>query len=347
MKKTLLFFLISAFTVSAQTVTDYVTSISPPSGIVFDAQGNLFIGDYLNYKIIKVDLLGAKTTITSGLDGSPNQITLDAGNNIWAPSEFFSSVAKVTQAGAITKYSASGNAYGVAIDASGSVYFSESGPGNIKKIDFPSGTITTFKSGLTTPRGLTFDANGDLLVACGGSANKIIKISPTGNVTDLVTGINSPYFLTLNTNGDLYISTGSGGSIYLFANGASNGTQSVFSSSLGSAYGITIRNNELYVARQGSGLNKISKISLPTLGLNDFPNKQNELVVYPNPFSEFVYIKNIDLNSKKIELFDLNGRLVKSYNASEVIEDKLIVSNLPAGNYILKIGTISKKIIIK
>ncbi|WP_281310004.1 Vgb family protein [Flavobacterium flavigenum] len=346
MKKTLLFFLISAFTVSAQTVTDYVTSISPPSGIVFDSQGNLFIGDYLNYKIIKVDLLGNKTTITNRLEGSPNQITLDGNGNIWAPSEFFTSVAKVTQAGTITNYSAIGNAYGVAIDASGAVYFSESGPGNIKKIDFPSGTITTFKSGLKTPRGLTFDANGDLLVACGGSANKVVKISPSGTVTDLITGINSPYDLTLNTNGDLYVSTGFGGSIYLLANGGADGSQSVFSSGLGSAYGITIRNNELYVARQGSGLNKVSKISLPTLGLNDI-DKQNELVVYPNPSSEFVYIKNIDLNSKKIELFGINGRLVKSYNASEIVEDKLIVSDLQTGNYILKIGNISKKIIIR
>lgn len=347
MKKTLLFFLISAFTVSAQTVTDYVTSISPPSGIVFDSQGNLFIGDYLNYKIIKVDLLGNKTTITSRLEGSPNQITLDSNGNIWVPSEFFTSIAKVTQGGIITNYAAVGNAYGVAIDASGSVYFSESGPGNIKKIDITSGNITTFKSGLKTPRGLTFDANGDLLVACGGSANKVIKISPAGTITDVITGINSPYDLTLNTNGDLYVSTGFGGSIYFLANGGADGSQSVFSSGLGSAYGITIRNNDLYVARQGSGANKISKISLPTLGLNDFSDKQNELVVYPNPSSEFVYIKNIDLNSKKIELFDINGRLVKSYNGSEIVEGKLIVSNLQAGNYILKIGTISKKIIIK
>ena len=81
--------------------------------------------------------------------------------------------------------------------------------------------------------------------------------------------------------------------------------------------------------------------------MNDFIDKQNELVVYPNPSNEFVYIKNIDLNSKKIELFDMNGRLAKSYNKSEILEGKLSVSNLQAGNYILKIDTISKKIIIK
>ena len=233
MKKTLLFFLISAFTVSAQTVTDYVTSVSTPSGIVFDSQGNLFIGEYLNYKIIKVDLLGNKTTITDRLEGSPNQITLDANGNIWVPSEFFSSVAKVTQGGVITNYSAFGNPYGVAIDASGSVYFSESGPGNIKKIDITSGTITTFKSGLKNPMGLTFDANGDLLVACGGTANKVVKISPSGTVTDVITGINSPHDLALNTKGDLYVSTGFLGSIYFLPKGGADGSQSVFSSGLG------------------------------------------------------------------------------------------------------------------
>ena len=214
MKKTLLLALFSVFTGNAQTVSDYVIGIGAPSGIVFDATGNLFIGEYLNYKITKVDLLGEKTVITSTLAGSPNQITLDSENNIWVPSEFMSKLTKVTQAGVKTSYPALGNAYGVAIDALGFVYFSESGPGNINKLNTATGVITLFKAGLTTPRGLAFDSDGNLIVACGGSANKIIKISTAGDVTDFITGINSPYHLTLNTNGDLYISTGSTGNIY-------------------------------------------------------------------------------------------------------------------------------------
>jgi len=347
MKKSLLLFLICIFTANSQTVTDYITSISPPSGIEFDNQGNLFIGDYLNYKIIKVDLLGNKSTITNSLEGSPNQITLDSNNNIWTANEFFTDVTKVTQAGVRTTYSASGNAFGIAIDALGSIYFSENGPGNIKKIDPISGAITIFKSGLTRPRGLTFDKNGDLLVACGGTANKIIKISPTGSITDIMTQINSPYYLTLNTNGDLYVSTGDGGSIYYLKNGSTDGSQTIYSSGLGSAYGIKIRNNELYVARQGSGLNKISKISLPTLGLDDFTNQQNELVVYPNPSSDYIYFKNININLQKAEIFDMTGKKIKSYNTTEIKDDKLNISDLQAGIYILKIGTISKKITIK
>ena len=82
MKKTLLLTLFSVFIADAQTVSDYVTNIGAPFGIVFDATGNLFIGEYLNSKIIKVDLLAEKTIITSSLPGSPNQIALDSENNI-------------------------------------------------------------------------------------------------------------------------------------------------------------------------------------------------------------------------------------------------------------------------
>ncbi|MFD2909827.1 T9SS type A sorting domain-containing protein [Flavobacterium ardleyense] len=347
MKKTLLLALFSAFIGNAQTVTDYVTGISSPSGIVFDATGNLFIGDYLNYKIIKVDLLGNKTTITSSLAGSPNQITLDSNNNIWASCEISSKLTKVTQAGVQTSYPALGNAYGVAIDALGFVYFSENGPGNINKLDVATGTITVFKTGLIRPRGLVFDANGDLIVACGGSANKIIKITPSGDVTDVVTAINSPYYLALNSNGDLYISTNSSGGIYQFLSGATNGSQVLYATGLGTTNGLAIRNNELFVARQGSGLNKISKITLPTLGLNDVAYENNEILVYPNPATEFVCVENISADANEIELFDLNGKSVRSYKASDVNAGKLIITNLQSGNYILKIDTISKKIIIK
>lgn len=263
------------------------------------------------------------------------------------PTEFMSKVTKLTQAGTKTSYPALGNAYGLAIDAFGFVYFSESGPGNINKLNTTTGVITLFKEGLTTPRGLAFDTDGNLIVACGGTANKIIKISVAGEVTDFITGINSPYHLTLNTNGDLYVSTGSTGNIYRFENGAVNGSQAIYVSSLGSAYGLAIRNNELFVARQGSGLNKISKITLPALGLDDAIYERNALLVYPNPATEIIYVENINVDAKQINLFDLNGKCIKSYKYSDVVEGKLILANLQAGNYILKVDKTSRKIIVK
>ena len=54
---------------------------------------------------------------------------------------------------------------------------------------------------------------------------------------------------------------------------------------------LAINNNILYATTGGA--NKIVKITLPVLGLNDnIYSKNQQLVVYPNPTSEFVYIDN-------------------------------------------------------
>ena len=61
-----------------------------------------------------------------------------------------------------------------------------------------------------------------------------------------------------------------------------------------------------------------------TEGKSDFFN------IYPNPTSEMLYF---NLSADKVEILDLNGRIVKSTAAS----NKVDVRSLSAGNYILKI----------
>ncbi|WP_082482475.1 BspA family leucine-rich repeat surface protein [Chryseobacterium sp. Leaf394] len=61
----------------------------------------------------------------------------------------------------------------------------------------------------------------------------------------------------------------------------------------------------------------------------------SEISIYPNPVSDFIYIKNLkDIDSYKI--FDTSGRIVLqgSFN-----EDKIDVRNLTKGNYLLQFKT--------
>ncbi len=83
---------------------------------------------------------------------------------------------------------------GVAVDASGNVYFAERSPGSrITKLNQSTGTSTTFSnSGITDPMDIEFGTNNDLFVADYGG-NSILRIPTTGgSATNYLTGANGP-----------------------------------------------------------------------------------------------------------------------------------------------------------
>lgn len=343
MKKILLFTLLSAFGMNAQTVTDYATGLAAPTGIAFDASGNLFVADFNGYKITKIASNLTKTTFVSSLNGTPQQIAFDGNNNLWiAGSGIINEIEKVTSAGVVTTYSATSSPYGVAIDASGNVYYSEANSGNIKKIS-TGGATTTFASGFSTPNGLTFDKSGNLVVA-DKLDGTIKKITPAGVVSTLISGMSNPTNVVYASNGDLYISTGSLGRIFRFPAGGVNGDQTQFIRFFGEdANQMTIYNGALYV----TNTTKVLKITDSVLGLENIEDSQNtKLTVYPNPAADYLVIENAE-NAKIIELLDITGRLVKNFQASDLKENKISLPNLTAGTYILKVDNESKKIIIK
>ena len=54
--------------------------------------------------------------------------------------------------------------------------------------------------------------------------------------------------------------------------------------------------------------------------------------IYPNPASENIYIKGIDGGNAKLEIYMINGSLIK-----ESVGDKISVTDIESGTYILKI----------
>lgn len=57
--------------------------------------------------------------------------------------------------------------------------------------------------------------------------------------------------------------------------------------------------------------------------------------MYPNPTSDFLNIKS-DQKISKIEIYDMSGKLVQT---SKMNNERVSVSKLPKGNYLLKIQT--------
>ncbi|HOE39450.1 MAG TPA: T9SS type A sorting domain-containing protein [Bacteroidales bacterium] len=75
----------------------------------------------------------------------------------------------------------------------------------------------------------------------------------------------------------------------------------------------------------------------PTSKVNEFQNFY-ETKIYPNPASELLNVELKNFSTSKLEILDLNGRIISVENAKfENSTIKIDISNLEKGFYILQI----------
>lgn len=88
------------------------------------------------------------------------------------------------------------------------------------------------------------------------------------------------------------------------------------------------------------------------LSIDDFVEHNNEVMIFPNPASQFVkikFVKNQIINT--VEVFNVLGKRVLLKQANNQLETSLNTSQLSTGIYVVKVHsdnkTLSKKLIIK
>jgi len=150
-------------------------SLNFPYGVAVDASGNLYIADYYNYRVRRVDTNGVITTV--------------AGNGTIG---FSGDGGPATSASLATPT-------GVAVDGSGNLYIADYRNSRIRKVD-PSGIITTVagngtggfsgdggpatSAGLNSPFGVAVDGSGNLYVADTGNY-RVRRVAPNGIITSV------------------------------------------------------------------------------------------------------------------------------------------------------------------
>ncbi len=159
-------------------------AINPLGGVVVDGNGNLFIGDFDNNRIRRVDAI-------SGL------ISTVAGNG----SQGFSG-----DGGKVTRASLD-EPRGIAIDAAGNIYIADTNNNRIRRVDGNTGVIETIagngqegfsgdkgparEASLNGPRGIWLTNNGHLLIADNNNF-RIRSLNLANGTIDTVAGGGTP-----------------------------------------------------------------------------------------------------------------------------------------------------------
>jgi len=236
-------------------------------GLTMDPAGNLVLTDNGNCISARIGADGILSVIagygqcdyraqtgdggpaTSASVGSVNATTFDSSGNFYVASDTFR-LRKVDPAGVIRPFAGAQRGFGgdggpatnasfrfefdgLACDAQGNVYVSDTQNNRIRKIA-RDGTVSTFAgsgaalssgdggpaaaAGISSPRGITFDSAGNLYIA-EGFGQRVRKVTPGGVISTVVSGI-SASSVAVDASGTLYVGVFAG--IYKVAPGSSS-----------------------------------------------------------------------------------------------------------------------------
>ena len=232
--------------------------LSRPAAVAFDSAGNLYIADYSNNCIFKVDAVSSIATRVAGTNQSYGAFSGDGGP---------ATAATLNSPG------------GLVVDAAGNLYIADTRNNRVRKVTAATGIITTVAGSsppfgstatfagdggpataamLDDPLGLALDGAGNLYIA-DASNNRIRMVAAASGTISTVAGsgsggnnttgfsgdggaavdarLSDPQQIALDPNGNLYIGDSGNGRIRLvlaatgiittLAGGAANNTEGV------------------------------------------------------------------------------------------------------------------------
>ena len=193
--------------------------LNHPTNAAFDSIGNMYIADQANNRIRRVGLNGTITTFagtgTSGNTGdgggamfaelnSPTSVTFDSYGDLYIADTGNARLRMVTPGGIILSVptgALTAPAY-MMFDAAKNLYIADSAA--IFKLT-PLGVMTSFFTGLQSPRGMVFDASNNFYFT-EPSLKQVWIFTPSGNHSQVAAGTwGNPQGIAVDASGNLLV----------------------------------------------------------------------------------------------------------------------------------------------
>jgi len=196
--------------------TSSAARFNNPAGMSVDGSGIVYVADYSNHTIRKVESSGVVTTLaglatsSGSSDGTgsaarfnnPSGVAVDGSGNVYVADTHNYTIRKVTPAGVVITLAglagspglldATGSSarfnqpVGIAVDGSGNIYVTDliGATGYLRKVT-PAGVVSTRTlTGFGAPIGVAMDKSGNLYFA-DSTYNVIFKLGPVGALRNL------------------------------------------------------------------------------------------------------------------------------------------------------------------
>jgi sugar lactone lactonase YvrE len=204
---------VDILTTGSGVVAINITDVNGPQNMAADSQGNVFVADSGNCRIVQTDRFGSSTVVAGGTCGF-------SGDNGPATNAALSFVT------------------GVAVDGNGNLYIADTNNARVRKVDGTTRVITTVSgSGCTSygagdggpaisaslcyPVAVAVDKSGNLFIAEYNSG-LIRRVDTSGTITTIAGGVSNttlgdgglatnallqfPYSLAVDSAGKIYVS---------------------------------------------------------------------------------------------------------------------------------------------
>jgi sugar lactone lactonase YvrE len=227
--------------------------LNSPTGLAFDADGNLYVANTGTNTIERFTPSGAHSTFAGPHTGLvfPYGLAFDSTGNLYVSnqSDFGNTIVRFTPSGAHSVFADQktglANPEGIAFDAHDNLFVANEGFQDILRIT-PEGVSTVFaktgKAGLEYPSGVAFDAAGNLYVVNDkdGGESDILRFTPAGDGSVFASkGLEAPEQLAFDSAGNLYV-TNEQGFVQMF-NSTGGGSNTFYQTGFDYPLGIAIR----------------------------------------------------------------------------------------------------------
>jgi hypothetical protein len=333
--------------------------ISSPQGLTVDRKGNIYIADFANNRIRKVNtnavistFAGIGTNAFSGDGGpataaelnAPSEVAADTMGNIYIADETNNRIRKINTSGIISTYAGNGfggfsgdggqataaeinNITGVSTDNSNNVYIADYSNNRIRKVG-TTGIITTIAGNGTAG----FGGDGSAATAAMLNGPCTVHVGSTGLIY-IADGMNYRIRM-INTSG--VITTIAGDGISGFGGDGGPATAAMFNYPFGVAVDLS---GNVYVGDVFN--NRVREIAAMPLITYEM-KADNEVKVFPNPNNGKFTIQESGARNQNsvVEIYNMLGEKVFSKSLLHLTtEYSLDLSSQSAGIYLYRILT--------